>query len=161
MIRIGITALALTLFLVGCNGQTKQDLEDLNSDSIKPKTDIKVNKEYDENGNLIRYDSSYSYYYSNISNDTLVRDSIFNDFQNYFNKRYGFSNEPFFDDYFFEDSLLHYDFYKQDFFSNRFRRNMEYMDQLFWEMDSLKNNFFNKQFIVPELKEPDKNKNEE
>ena len=29
-----------------------------------PKVDIKVNKEYDKNGNIIRYDSSYTYIYT-------------------------------------------------------------------------------------------------
>lgn len=157
MIRNGIIALAISVNLVGCNGQTKQEIANAKTDSIKPKTDIRVNKEYDANGNLIRYDSSYSYYYSNIENDSLVGDSIFTNFQNYFNQRYRFSNKPFFDDYFFEDSLLHYDFYKEDFFSNRFRRNMQQMDQLFWEMDSLKNNFFNRQFPQSELDEPESN----
>jgi hypothetical protein len=157
MRRIGILALALSLFLAGCNGQTKQEIANAKTDSINPKSDIRVNKEYDANGNLIRYDSSYSYYYSNIENDTLVGDSIFTNFQNYFNQRYRFSNEPFFDNYFFEDSLLHYDFYKQDFFSNRFRRNMQQMDQLFWEMDSIKNYFFNRQFPEPAIVDPDKN----
>lgn len=158
MIRTGIIAFALSFLITGCNGQTKQEIENTKTDSIKPKTDIRVNKEYDDNGNLIKYDSSYSYYYSNIENDSLVSDSIFTDFRNFFNKRYSFSNEPFFHNYFFEDSLLHYDFYKQDFFSNRFRKNMEYMDQLFWEMDSVKNYFFNRQFPMPEPEDPDMNK---
>ncbi len=42
----------------------------------QPKEDIKVNKEYDENGYLIRYDSTYTYYYSNIEGDEIVADSI-------------------------------------------------------------------------------------
>ncbi len=46
---------------------------------------------------------------------------------------------------FFEDSLLKYDFYKKDFFYNRFRNNMERMDSLFRGMDEMKNDFFNKQ----------------
>lgn len=161
MIRIGIITLALSFCIAGCNGQIKQDITDTKTDSTKPKTDIRVNKEYDENGSLIRYDSSYSYYYSNIENEPLAGDSIFTDFQTYFNKRYSFSNEPFFDHYFFEDSLLHYDFYKHDFFSNRFRRNMLQMDQLFWEMDSLKNFFFYGQFPVSEVNEPERNEQED
>ena len=87
MIRDGMIAFALSIILVGCTGQTKQEFTEIKRDSIQPKTDIKVNKEYDEKGNLIRYDSSYSYYYSNIENDSLLGDSIFSDFQNYFNKR--------------------------------------------------------------------------
>ncbi|MCB4234259.1 hypothetical protein LDL59_01710 [Kaistella anthropi] len=47
----------------------------------QPIEDIKVNKEYDENGNLIRYDSTYTYYYSNIEGDEIAADSIFNNFR--------------------------------------------------------------------------------
>ncbi len=153
MIRIGVYVLAMSLILSGCNGQTQQENNDIKADTIQPKTDIRVNKEYDENGNLIRYDSSYSSYYSNIKGNTMLGDSIFNNFRNHFNQRYLFSDEAFFENYFFEDSLLHYDFYKNDFFSNRFKRNMEYMDQLFWEMDSIKNKFYYKQFPNPKTDE--------
>jgi hypothetical protein len=145
MIRKGFIALILTMILAGCNGQTKQEKKDIEGVPTNPKTDIQVNKEYDEQGNLIRYDSSYSYYYSNIENDTILEDSIMQNFREHFNTRYSFLNEPFFEDFFFEDSLLQYDFYKNDFFSNRFKHNMEYMDRLFWGMDSLKNQFFFRQ----------------
>lgn len=159
MIRMEILAIAISFLINGCNGQINQEKAVASSDTLKPFTDIKVNKEYDEYGNLIRYDSSYSYYYSNIESDTLLGDSIVKDFRNYFNKRYGFSNEPFFNDYFFEDSLLQYDFYKNDFFLNRFQRNMEYMDRLFGEMDSIKNRFFYRQF--PQRDSSDTDMNEE
>ncbi len=144
------------LFLMGlssCNGQNKDNTGNI-PDENQPKAKIKVNKEYDENGNLIRYDSSYSYYYSNVENDTLLRDSIFDQFRNHFNQKYFFSKEPFFNDLFFQDSLLNFDFYKKDFFSKRFQSNMEHMDQLFHEMDSIKNQFFMDQFKEkPENKE--------
>jgi hypothetical protein len=147
MKRYGLfLAFLLSLTMTGCNGQAKHEKTDMVQDTINPKTDIRVNKEYDANGNLIRYDSTYSYFYSNIENDPALEDSIFRDFRSHFNQRYGFSNEPFFDEFFFEDSLLNYDFYKNDFFSNRFNRDMGSMNHLFREMDSLKNVFFYKQF---------------
>jgi hypothetical protein len=119
----------------------------------QPKEDIKVNKEYDENGNLIRYDSTYTYYYSNIEGDEIAADSIFNNFRNMFEDNYSFSTTPYFNDLFFEDSLLKYDFYKNDFFHERFMNNMQQMERLFWEMDSIENKFFMEQF-------PEKGKNE-
>lgn len=148
MIRTGILTIALLLTLSSCYGQInikKEQDKNLNS----PQTKIKVNKEYDKDGNLIRYDSASSYYYSNIQNDTGLRDSIFNSFKSHFNQKYFFSDEPFFNHFFFEDSLSKYNFYKNDFFLNRFRRNMERMDSLFRGMDSVKNEFFNKQFSPP------------
>jgi hypothetical protein len=146
MKRIGILALVISVILTSCNGQKKTEKAELSKETINPKTNIIVNKEYDDKGNLIRYDSTYSSYYSNIKNDSLLGDSVFNNFKDYFNQNYGFSNQPYFNNFFFEDSLLKYDFYKRDFFSNRFENNMEHMDHLFMEMDSLKNSFFNKQF---------------
>jgi hypothetical protein len=148
MIRMGLIAIALSVTLISCNGQTNKKSENDKS-TAKPQTNIKVDKQYDSNGNLIKFDSSYSYYYSNIKDDKNVGDSIFSNFKNQFNQKYSFSANPYFNDFFFQDSLLKYDFYKKDFFLNRFRNNMKMMDSLFWGMDSLKNNFFGRQFIVP------------
>ena len=60
--------------------------EQVTLDSISsnaPKENIRVNKEFDKNGNVIKYDSAYSYYYSNIKNNPVVADSIFNKFRNH------------------------------------------------------------------------------
>lgn len=53
---------------------------------------------------------------------------------------------PYFNDSFSEDGLLKYDFYKNDFFHERFMNNMQQMERLFWEMDSIKNKFSMEQF---------------
>lgn len=75
--------------LFSCNAQTKKDLDkketEISKEKIEPKIDYKVNKEYDENGNLIRLDSTYSYYYSNIDKDAMINDSIFRKFNQHFN----------------------------------------------------------------------------
>jgi len=144
-----LIAIALSVTLISCNGQTGIQKGESVDSTATPRTNIKVDKEYDSSGNIIRYDSSYSYYYSNVKDDKILRDSIFNDFRKQFDKKYFFSRDPFFNSLFFQDSLLRYDFYRQDFFMNRFRNNMMMMDSLFWGMDSLKNNFFNKQFVTP------------
>jgi hypothetical protein len=137
--------LAISLIFFGCNGQTLIKGKGNEKKQSEPKIDIKVNKEYDKNGNLIQFDSTYSYFYSNIENNKNARDSIFNHFKKQFNEKYFFSKEPFFNDFFFEDSLLFYDFYKKDFFFNRFKNNMRKMDRLFLEMDSLKDSYYKKQ----------------
>jgi hypothetical protein len=145
MKKLAIMCIAFIITLLSCNGQYEKKA-DKNSKTNAPNTDIKVNKEYDKNGNLIKYDSTYSSYYSHIGNNSILGDSILKSFKNHFNQKYLFSNEPFFNDLFFQDSLLRYDFYKKDFFSNRFKKNMEEMNKLFWEMDTVKNNFFKDQF---------------
>lgn len=138
--------IVISLIFAGCNEQN--DTNETNSVSSKnePKENIKVNKEYDQNGNLIRYDSTYSYFYSNIEGDKIAEDSIYQNFRKMFKNTYPFSQKHYFDNMFFQDSLMKYDFYKDDFFANRFKQNMQHMDRLFWEMDSLKNHFFMEQF---------------
>ena len=139
-----LLSLAISITLLSCNGQAKNIEKNQIKDTL-PQTNIKVNKEYDSKGNLIRYDSTYSSYYSNIKGDTTMRDSIFRRFRNQFNDSYFFSDEPFFENFFFVDSLLKYDFYKKDFFYDRFRNNMQRMDSLFRGMDDMKNDFYNRQ----------------
>ena len=140
-----LMSLALSFHLMSCQGQIKKP-DDTKAEDPKPKTNVIVNKEYDDDGNLIKYDSTYSYYYSNIEGDTLLEDSILQNFRQSFNKNYFFSEDPFFSNFFFQDSLMMYDFYKDDFFTNRFMGDMQRMDSIFKGMDSFKNQFFKKQF---------------
>lgn len=150
MTRAVNLAIALLITLSSCNGQSKKVENITMIDSVAPQTNIVVNKEYDQDGNLIRYDSTYSYYYSNIEGDTILGDSILSNFKSHFNEKYFFSDQPYFKDFFFDDSLMWYDFYKKDFFYNRFRNNMERMNSLFREMDSIKNKYFIEQFDIEE-----------
>ncbi len=143
-----IIVLTILGFTAGCDGQQYQDDGKTLPDSSMnvPQTDIKVEKEYDDYGNLIRYDSVYSSYYSNIEGDPEIADSIFKEFREHFNTKYPFTTNPFFNDMFFNDSLLKYDFYKDEFFQSRFEDNWRYMEEYFRQMDSIKNQFFEKQF---------------
>lgn len=149
--RYLINILAMVLLMSSCDAQQSSDQQKNQPDTsvIEPQTEIKVNKEYDDQGNLIRYDSVYSRYYSNIEGDTVLRDSVFKRFKRHMHSDYPFSTEPFFNEMFFNDSLLFYDFYKEDFFQNRFERNLWYMEQYFREMDSLKNRYFREQMQGP------------
>jgi len=146
-----IISIMFLLIVTACSGQKNENTISKAKEN-QPKTNIQVNKEYDELGNLIKYDSTYSYYYSNIENDIFLRDSIINQFKNNFNTQYLFSKDPFFSDFFFRDSLLNFDFYTKDFFLNRYQNNTKRMNQLFMEMDSIKNLFFREQFPEPNKK---------
>ncbi len=135
--------LAVTLAFSACSGQAikTENNKAVNSTGL-PKADVKVNKEYDENGNLIRYDSSYTYYYSGIQGDSIAEDSIYDRFRTMFDSEFPFSYDPFFNNVFFQDSLMKYDFYKEDFFTQRFRQNLKQTEKMFQKMDSIKNKFF-------------------
>ena len=147
MKQIIISLFLSSMVLSGCKGQNNEEANNTSKETInQPQTEVKVNKEYDENGNVVRYDSTYSYYYSNIDGDSLLEDSIMSNFKNHLNINFGFSSDPFFDDFFFQDSLMQYDFYNNDFFIERYRNNHKKMNDLFFEMDSIKNLFFEEQF---------------
>ncbi len=68
MRTVKLLNITLMLLFSSCNAQTKKD-EPKNQNELNsnlPKKNISVNKEFEKNGNLIKYDSTYSYYYSNI-----------------------------------------------------------------------------------------------
>lgn len=79
--------------------QPKKDTKKSNA----PKEDIKVNKKFDEQGNLIQYDSTYTYNWS--SDTTLTNHLSAEDFQKFFGGNFSFSNDStmtghsFFDDF--------------------------------------------------------------
>lgn len=67
-----IKAISIVLLLIGfnsCKGQNTQE------EKFKPDVKISVNKDYDKDNNMIRYDSSYSYSYS--SSGSFPPDSLF------------------------------------------------------------------------------------
>ncbi|HZJ79598.1 MAG TPA: hypothetical protein VFC69_03365 [Dysgonamonadaceae bacterium] len=147
MKQIWFLIAAILFILSGCTQQeNKLQNTELSNDKDAPIEDIVVKKEYDEDGNIIRYDSTYSSFYSNIKDDKFAEDSILKDFKSMFEKKYPFSYNPSFNDFLYRDSLMKYDFYKKDFFSNRFNQNKERIDKMLEEMDSVKNKFFDEQF---------------
>jgi len=86
---------------------TRQDSTSQADTLPKPTTDISVNRRYDDKGNLIGFDSTYTSYYSNIPGDTTKINSLLKPFDPYFGKNHAswFNNrvnslldDPFFDD---------------------------------------------------------------
>lgn len=67
----------------------------------KPSVHISVHKQVDKNGNIISYDSVYSYSYSGSSPDTAMMNSMYNNgpVPGFFNSMPGFTNDPFMQDY--------------------------------------------------------------
>lgn len=116
------------------------------TDSLnKPNVNIKVNKHYDDKGNLVGFDSTYSSYYSNITGDTAGMDSLMQGFNRYFNRNRSLLFDDRLDDLFFNDSTRYPDFFHDDFFLKRYELNDAYMRDMMKQMDSLKNNFFYEQ----------------
>lgn len=157
----------ILLFMVGvlsisCNGQiNKQKTETIESDEQlveEPKGTWKVDKEFDESGNLIRYDSIYSWS-TNGKFDNLSlsdKDSLIQSFKSRFFKNYsGFENQGF-EDVFSQDSLFSKRFFNEDFFGSNFGNDFMDIDKLRQQMMARQKKFLEKyqsEFVKPEDKD--------
>ena len=153
----------LIFFLIGtsCKQQNKKENSSLLSDNKKdvlpvaakdtlnkPKIKIKANKQYDDKGNLIRYDSTYSYSYSTPEGKSIQsnNDSIYKQFRSFFDKNYSDLFKDQYNDVFLNDSLFKYDFFNNDYFTKRFELNKQLFDKAFKQMDSIKSNYLQKKY---------------
>jgi hypothetical protein len=158
--RAMISVAACTIALLACDGQDtparakapKTDTTAAVADT--PHVEVKVNKQYDEHGNLIAYDSSYVSIYHHGLKDPAGLDSLFQGFRSPFVHRYPFLNDPGFDNLFFNDSLLFQDFFRDDFFRKRLELNDHYMRRMMEQMDSLKNQWFQQRAMPPPAPPP-------
>ncbi len=106
-----------------------------------PHENVTVNKKYDDKGNLVQYDSVYTYSYNNESIDSTDIQSIISKFPGFFNH----NMEHFIPQNFVQnDSLFFKDFFNDDFFENGFVNQDQNLMELMQRMDSIKNVFFDK-----------------
>lgn len=153
------------LFMVGllsvsCKGQEnetkKVEKEDNKIDIVEePKGTWKVDKEFDENGNLIRYDSIYSWS-SNDKFDNLSlsgKDSLMQSFKSRFFSNYSVFKNQGFEDVFSQDSLFSKRFFNDDFFESPFGKDFMDIDKIRQQMIERQKKFLEKyqsEFIKPE-----------
>lgn len=142
---------ATSIMISSCHEKTNgQDTQDRKTDQAsvaqdslnKPKVNIKVNKHFDDKGNLIGFDSTYSSFYSNVKGDTAGMDSLMNRFDRYFNRNHSSFFDSQFNSLFFTDSLRYPDFFHRDFFMKRYELNDDYLKGMMRRMDSIKNRFY-------------------
>lgn len=139
-----ITIIAMSF--LACNAQEQKDKK---QESINtPQESWSVNKETDENGNITRYDSTYTWSYSNLNGDsnTVKLDSVMQSFNDFFQ-----SNSPFdWNDHFSffpkNDSLLMNNFFKHDYFFDQWNQHQLNIEKMMKEMDSIRNEFLNKNY---------------
>ncbi|KJD36173.1 hypothetical protein PW52_06105 [Tamlana sedimentorum] len=127
----------LCLLCLSCSGQEKQ--ENKTEPNIKPNENVQVNKEYDEYGNLIKYDSIYSYSYSSKNS---LNDSLKFQFQEHF-KNHSIFSDSFFDDFFKSDSLTS-GLNHKNFFFDGFTNQDQQIKNMMKRMDSIQELFFKK-----------------
>jgi hypothetical protein len=144
---LSIYLTALGLILSSChektNGQNSTDANHASVDSTyKPHVNVKVNRHYDDKGNIVGFDSTYTSYYSNLQSDTAEMDSLMHRFDRYFDRdHFSFFRQQF-DPLFFNDSTRYPDFFHKDYFLKRYELNDAYMRNMMERMDSIKNKFY-------------------
>jgi hypothetical protein len=145
-----VVALVIALVTLGCNAQdhsVKEKAKAGKGENTKnqPKESWTVKKEMDENGNVIGYDSTYTWSYTNTEGDSVSvdADSVMQSFRSYFSEQMPSLWGQSFIDPFMNDSLQDHDFFAEDYFHKRWEKDIFDMDKMFRQMDSLRNQFFN------------------
>lgn len=146
-----VLAIVLVLLFTGCKGQETEKKSETKDEekkemSQKPEGQWEVHKEYDELGNLIKYDSIYSYSYSNIKGDSvrINLDSIMDSFRGYFEDKVPFEWKDRFSYFPENDSFFMKDFFEEDYFFKNWERHHSDIEGIMKKMDSLRNDFLKK-----------------
>lgn len=151
MKKLMFLSVALLLSLYSCNSKKdvksgKFPLEASLIDTIKPKTNYSVHKEYDKYGNLISVDSTYSYIYSNGNLTGKMQKKIFKQFKSELSTKFPGIHDSFFDNFFgdenINDSVFKNNFYSPNYF---FKNQNKQITRVLKRMDSIKNSFYKKQ----------------
>lgn len=155
-----IVVLMTALISIGCDGQNDKDTmakSSANDDTIAihPKGSWKVNRSFDEQGNLIRYDSIYSWSsdreLQNLSEKE--RDSMLNSFKSKFYSNFSLLDDQGFDTLFSKDSLFTRRYFNDDFFQSDFGKDFMNIDEFTQYMIKRQQEFLEKyrsQFVAPE-----------
>jgi hypothetical protein len=145
--------LGACFIFVACENKTEKHIaknDGASSDTLnKPKVNIKVNRHYDEQGNVIGFDSTYTSFYSNMEGDTIGMDTLMKEFDRYFDFHHPSIFQREFSPLFFTDSLRYPDFFHRDFFMKRYELNDQYMRNMMRRMDSIKNGYFEEKSKSP------------
>jgi hypothetical protein len=142
-----ILGLMLILLLTGCNAQNKEDQKidqnEMEKMKKQPVERSEVHREYDEYGNLKKYDSIYSWSYSNIEGDSIDvnLDSIMGMFRNHFELITPFNDKYQFRYFPAPDSLFMRDFFKEDYYFKNWKNNQNDIEEMIRRMDSMRNDF--------------------
>jgi len=144
-------AILLMLFaLTACNSQEKEKpkAKEEVENEILPKEKWEVKKEYDEFGNLIKYDSLYVWKYSNVQGDSIEinLDSIMDNFRSHFQGTTPFKWDEYFSYFPKNDSLLNDDFFSKDYYLKNWERQEKELFEFIKQIDSSRNAYLKKYY---------------
>lgn len=137
----------LTLTLTACNGQEKDNNKDLaiekeaneENNQDLPKGEWQVHKELDDNGNIISYDSIYSWSSSG-NYDDITRmniDSLMRSHRAFISKRFSAIKNQDFPYLFNQDSLFSKGFFEEDLFMRQFGEDFPEIDEINKKMERM------------------------
>lgn len=145
------TLLIAAILSLSCEAQEKdsadkQKKDDKQTIAAQPKGEWKVHKEFDEAGNLIRYDSVYTWSSGSELDDLslLDRDSTLQSLRSRFYREFSGIDEQEFGDLFSADSLFSKRFFNDDFFDSDFGRDFMDIDRIRERMERLQQEFLEK-----------------
>lgn len=167
MKKVAILSLAAILNL-SCNAQENKKEENLQQNrngtaqtAERPEGTWKVDKEFDENGNLIRYDSIYSYSSTDNLDDLAKRnpDSLMQSFRFRFYRNFSGIDDQRFGNLFADDSLFTDRFFDDNFFDSEFGADFMDIDRLRKRMETMQREFLER--YQSEFEEPEKEGSED
>lgn len=147
-----VMTILLVLLFLGCKSQEKEEQEEKNEKRKEmtqlPEGEWKVHREYDEEGNLIKYDSIYRYKYPDVKGDSVLvnLDSIMDSFRGYFDHHAPYNWNDGFSYFPKTDSLFMKNFFKKDYFFDRWERQPLDLEEMMRKMDSTRNLFLRKYY---------------
>lgn len=141
-IKLILSGVLILIINTITNGQILNNLKNNQQTFNMPETSIKVNKEYDKDSNLVRYDSTYTYYYS--GTDTVFSSNFLDEFKRNFYLQHSYSLNPLLNGPFINDSLFKSNFYKkeEDYFTEHVKKSIKEMMKVFDDMESLDKDVF-------------------
>ncbi|NND88560.1 MAG: hypothetical protein HKM28_04865 [Flavobacteriaceae bacterium] len=151
-----IMFLTLATVSLGCNGQeVNKDSPQTKVETVhqnEPKGTWTVEKEFDAQGNLIRYDSIYSWSSHNDSDSAMssLRSRVYSNFSS--------SAGPILDPFFAQDSLLGHPFFNDEFFRRDETDELWNIDRIIEQIQQRHRQLFDAYGPQPKAKEDDRMK---
>lgn len=148
-----------SLVCFGCNGQENKP-DDKKSDAVSvtqepPKGNWKVNREFDKDGNLIRYDSIYTWSTSDYAHnlDQIDKDSLLKSFKSMFSTNFSSFGQEDFHSFFADDSLFTKRFFEDDFFESPIGKDFMDLNKIQKRMMDMQKKFLEQYGQKPETQE--------
>ncbi len=146
MKKLSIFILVALMGFSSCSGQKEiknnsalASQPDSSLISTKPNENISVHSEYDDAGNLIAYDSVYTYSYAS-HGANAVADSLLQAFKQEFDANELFQHDPLFEQFFNPSN----NGFNQSFFEDDFLSTNPSFETIKHRMDSIINQHFNR-----------------